>query len=100
MEGDMDSWSWMERECDSLSRRSFRAQALEQLPPGQLEHSLAAPPCLAPHWWQFQGRLAGQLSVGRVNQRRTALVMVSSLQWWPSRASPVATEWGLPAEQA
>ena len=90
----------MEREWESMSRRSFRAQALEWLPPGQLVQSRTAPPCLAPHLWQFQGRLAGQLSVGRVNQRITALVMVASLQWWSSRASPVATEWGLPAEQA
>ena len=65
----MDSWSWRERECDSLSRRSLRAQALEQLPPVQLLHSLAAPPCLPLHWWQSQGRSTGQLSVGRVSQR-------------------------------
>jgi hypothetical protein len=83
-EGEMDSWSWMVRELEIWSRRSLRAQALERLPAGQLLHSLAAPPCLPPHWWQSQGRSTSQESVGRVSQHITALVMVSLWHLWPS----------------
>ena len=91
--------SWMVRAREMESRRSLRAQALDLFPPVQVEHSLAVSPCSLLHWWQFQGRLAGQASCGMDSHLRAAEEMVPSWQEWLSRALPLTTECGSPLEQ-
>ena len=91
--------SWMVRAREMESSRSLRAQDLDLFPPVQVEHSLAVSPCRLLHWWQFQGRLAGQASCGWDSHLRAAEERVPSWQEWLSSVLPVITEWAIPLEQ-
>ena len=93
----MGSWMVMAREMES--RSSLRAQALDLFPPVHVEHSLAVSPCSLLHWWQFQGRQAGQLSSGMDSHLKAAEEMVPSWQMWLSKALPLTTACGSPLEQ-